>query len=229
MKNKILWITRTAACLALLIVLQMTTAPLGNKLVTGSLVNFMLIVSVMVCGLASGVTVAVISPVMASILGVGPHFALIPFIALGNVTLAVIWYFVSHFKTGLRHGEYAARVITAANSPAANCDDAVEPLVETGREAGDMPPLTPEGVPPPLRRGTSRPVIALIAGAAGKFLVLYISIVKIAVPYLLGFPEKQAAVVSATFSYPQLFHALIGGVLAFALIPTLKKAVRANN
>jgi len=38
----------------------------------------------------------------------------------------------------------------------ANCDGTVvarfaEPLVETGREAVDMPPLTPEDVPPVIK------------------------------------------------------------------------------
>ncbi len=37
-------------------------------------------------------------------------------------------------------------------------------------------------------------------------------------------PEKQAAVMSATFSWPQGVTALIGGVLALVIIPRLMKA-----
>ena len=59
-KERILWITHTAIFIALLIVLQATTAVLGNIIITGTIVNLLLIVSVMTCGLSSGITVAVI-------------------------------------------------------------------------------------------------------------------------------------------------------------------------
>ena len=88
-KRNILWITRTAIFIALLIVLQAATAPLGNIIVTGTIVNLLLIVSVMSCGLASGLTVAAISPVMAKFLGIGPLWSLIPFIAAGNAALVL--------------------------------------------------------------------------------------------------------------------------------------------
>lgn len=41
---------------------------MGNIIVTGSIVNLLLIVSVMTCSLASGLTVAAVSPVMAKFL-----------------------------------------------------------------------------------------------------------------------------------------------------------------
>lgn len=44
-KKRIIRITRTAVFLVLLIVLQAATAPLGNTLLTGSAVNFLLITS----------------------------------------------------------------------------------------------------------------------------------------------------------------------------------------
>ena len=46
-KKRIIRITRTAVFLALLIVLQAATAPLGSTLLTGSVVNFLLITSLM--------------------------------------------------------------------------------------------------------------------------------------------------------------------------------------
>ena len=61
MKSKALWVTRTAVMLALLIVLQWLTKPLG-QIVTGSCVNAVLAVTVLLTGLSSGVTVAVLSP-----------------------------------------------------------------------------------------------------------------------------------------------------------------------
>lgn len=82
--KKTIWITETAVLLALLIVLQWVTKPLG-QLVTGSCVNAVLAVAVLACGLGSGLTVALISPFCAFLLGIGPQlFALIPAIALGN-------------------------------------------------------------------------------------------------------------------------------------------------
>lgn len=113
-KNKIFWVTRTGIFIALLIVLQAATAPLGNILVTGSVVNLMLIVSVMTCGLASGLSVAVISPVMAKIFGIGPFWSLIPFIVAGNTALVLLWYFIGNRKIGHKYTAYVVASICAA-------------------------------------------------------------------------------------------------------------------
>ena len=67
---------------------------------------------------------------------------------------------------------------------------------------------------------------AVILAAAAKFLTLYLGIVKLAVPVLLGLPEPQASVVSQMFSLPQLFTALLGGAVALPVIRVLKKAVQ---
>lgn len=75
MNKKTLWITRTAALTALLVVLQASTAALGSTLVTGTVVNLLLIISVMTCGAASGLSVAVLSPVLAKLIGIGPLWA----------------------------------------------------------------------------------------------------------------------------------------------------------
>ncbi|WP_368251874.1 ECF transporter S component [Enterococcus sp. 2201sp1_2201st1_B8_2201SCRN_220225] len=64
---------------------------------------------------------------------------------------------------------------------------------------------------------------ATIAGAVAKFLTLYLLIVKLMVPLILQLPEPQASVVSATFSYPQLVTALLGGTMAVLLMPQLRK------
>lgn len=94
-KKRILWITRTAVFIALLVALQAVTRPLGQY-VTGSVVNLILILSVMLGGLASGITVAVLSPLFAFILGIGPQiFPVVPFIMLGNLALVLVWHFVA--------------------------------------------------------------------------------------------------------------------------------------
>ncbi len=97
-KKRILWMTRTAIFIALLIVLQAITASFGNTVVTGSIVNFLLAISVMTCGAASGLCVAVISPVVAKLLGIGPLWELIPFIAAGNAVYILLWHFIGNRK-----------------------------------------------------------------------------------------------------------------------------------
>ena len=170
-KGKILWLTRTSFFIALLIVSQAATAPLGNTLITGSIVNMILIVSAIACGLASGLSVAVCSQIFATLLGIGPQMPpLIPFIIAGNATIVLIWHFVCKAKFG---NEHVVRIV------------------------------------------------ALAVGAAGKFLVLYFGITKIAAPLILNLPP--AAPVYAMFSFPQLITASIGGALAAAIIPVLKK------
>lgn len=173
-KKKILWITQTAVFIALLIVLQAVTASLGNTMITGTVVNLLLIVSVMTCGLASGISVAAVSPVIAKLIGIGPFWILIPFIAAGNIVLVLIWHFIGKKDTTRRYGPYFAAMTTAA---------------------------------------------------VVKFLVIYIGVVKIAVPLLLKLPEPQASVVSGAFSVPQLFTALAGGIIASIVLPNIKKAL----
>ena len=174
MSKHVLWITRTAIFIALLVVLQIVTSALGNTLVTGSIVNMILIVSVMTCGLSTGAVVAFLSPIFAKLLGIGPLWTLIPFIMAGNIVLVSIWHLIGNRK-------FEKQIIPY--------------------------------------------VISLIAAAIAKFLVLYFGIVKIAIPVMLQLPEPQASVISNTFSIPQLFTALIGGVIAAMILPVLKKAI----
>ncbi len=174
MNNKVLWITRTAALTALLIVMQAATASLGNTLVTGSIVNLILIVSVMTCGVSTGITVGIISPVFAKIFGIGPFWSLIPFIIVGNIVLIILWHLIGNCKTKKIKLSY---------------------------------------------------VIAMIVAAGAKFLVLYLGIVKLAIPVFLKLPEQKASVISNIFSIPQLITALIGGALALIILPVLKRAI----
>ena len=89
MNKKILWITETAVMLALLVALQAITKPMG-QLVTGSVVNLILAVTVLVAGLSSGITVAVISPVLAYLLGIAPQVLTVPAIMVGNTVYVVM-------------------------------------------------------------------------------------------------------------------------------------------
>ena len=174
MNKKTLWITRTAALTALLVVLQASTAALGSTLVTGTVVNLLLIISVMTCGAASGLSVAVLSPVLAKLIGIGPLWGLIPFITAGNLALAAVWLAVGSRRWGPRYA----------------------------------PQIT-----------------ALALAAAAESLVLYLGVVKLALPLFSGLTAAQAAAIAHMFSAPQLVTAVLGGLLALPLLAPLKKAM----
>lgn len=89
MKKSVLWITRTAVMLALLIALQWITKPLG-QIVTGSAVNAVLAVTVLLCGYGSGVTVALLSPVCAYLAGIAPQIVTVPAIMAGNAVFVLL-------------------------------------------------------------------------------------------------------------------------------------------
>ena len=164
---------RTAIFLALLIAVQFVTRSMGQY-VTGSLVNLILIASGLMC-LWGGLAVAVLSPICAFFIGIGPAFPqVVPAVALGNAVLVLLWVLIAGAK----------------NAPIA------------------------------------RQAIALVVAAVAKFLTLYLVIVKWLVPMVLTLNEKQTAVLSASFSFPQLITAVIGGVLAMLLVPPLRRAIK---
>lgn len=89
MGKKVRWITETAVLLALLVVFQAVTRPLG-QLVTGSCVNAVLAVTALLTGMSSGITIALISPVLAYLLGIAPMPVTVPAIMAGNTVFVVL-------------------------------------------------------------------------------------------------------------------------------------------
>lgn len=89
MPKKARWITQTAVMLALLIVLQALSKAAG-QIVTGSCVNAVLAVTALLCGLSSGITVALISPVVAYLLGIAPQLVTVPAIMVGNAVFVTV-------------------------------------------------------------------------------------------------------------------------------------------
>ena len=96
-RHKALWITRTGVLIALLITLQWATAgtqAFAGQYITGSCVNCVLTVAVLLSGLWSGMVVAILSPFCAFLLGIGPALLqIVPCIALGNVALVLALHF----------------------------------------------------------------------------------------------------------------------------------------
>ncbi len=106
MKHKgTLWIVRTALMLALLMVAQFAgkLIPAGavilgpmsiTQMVTGSIVNAVLIIAAATIGVWSGVTVGLLSAILALVLGIQSQPILVPVIALGNVLIVLVtWIF----------------------------------------------------------------------------------------------------------------------------------------
>lgn len=179
MNQKTRWITETAIMLALLVTLQALTKGFG-QLVTGSCVNAVLAVTVLLAGLSSGITVAVISPVLAFLLGIAPQILTVPAIMVGNTVFVIILYFLAEKR----------------------------------------------------ERSLWMKIAAWLAAALAKFAALYVVVVKlicgVMAESLLAAGALKAPMLKAlpaTFSWPQLVTALIGGAVALLIVPVLRKAL----
>lgn len=78
-------------------------------------------------------------------------------------------------------------------------------------------------------------VIALVAAAVAKFVVLYVLVAKVICGVLAGgllekglLKQPMLTALPATFSTPQLITALIGGTVALLIVPVLRKALKRN-
>ena len=180
MNKKVRWITETAVMLAVLVTLQALTKPMG-QLVTGSCVNAVLAISVLVGGIGCGATVALISPVLAFLLGIAPQILTVPAIMVGNTVFVVLHYVL---------------------------------MDRTGKNL--------------LKQG-----VAWIAAAVAKFATLYAVVVwlicGVMAESLMAAGTLKAPMLTAlpaTFSWPQLITALIGGAVALLIVPVLRKALK---
>jgi len=88
--NKIKFITRTGILLAVALVVQMGGFP---QPITGPLINTVLYLSALLVGSWSGIIIGVCTPVIAFMRGIlpAPLGPMIPFIALGNGVLVIVF------------------------------------------------------------------------------------------------------------------------------------------
>ena len=88
--NKIKFITRTGILLAVALVVQMGGFP---QPITGPLINTVLYLSALLVGSWSGIIIGICTPVIAFMRGIlpAPLGPMIPFIALGNGVLVVVF------------------------------------------------------------------------------------------------------------------------------------------
>ena len=166
--------------LGLLIALQAMTKPMG-QLVTGSCVNGILAVTALLVGLSGGLTVALISPVLAYLLGIAPQILTVPAIMVGNGVFVIL--------LSLLAGKDECKLF--------------------------------------------RRIFGWLLSALGKFATLYALVVWLICGVfsqaLLSsgmLKEPMLKALPATFSWPQLFTALMGGGVALLILPLLRKAIR---
>ena len=116
MNRKTKYIAYTALFTALTLVLQVATAPFG-QLVTGSAVNFVLIAVCLLIGLRSAITVAVVAPIAASLIGIGSGMLqLVPVIIIGNAVFVSVFALVIRIMKKLNRilSNTAALLISSA-------------------------------------------------------------------------------------------------------------------
>src|SRR6056297_501707 len=84
-------ISRTAILLAIALVFQMGGFP---QFITGPLVNTVLYLAAMIVGWQGGLIIGIFTPVIAAMRGIlpPPLAPLIPFIALGNAILVILFF-----------------------------------------------------------------------------------------------------------------------------------------
>ena len=166
MNKKIRWITETALMLALLVSLQAITKPLG-QIVTGSCVNAILAISVLVGGLSSGLTVALISPVLAFLLGIAPMPLTVPAIMAGNCVYVWMLHLLAD-KTGKVPVKQVVAWVIAAAAKFSTLYILVAQLIcgvlsEFLIAAGHMKPPMVQALP--VTFGLPQLITALIGGA----------------------------------------------------------------
>ena len=69
-------------------------------------------------------------------------------------------------------------------------------------------------------------ISAIVAGAAAKYFVLFLAIVKIALPMMSSLAAVQKTKLAAMFSTTQLITALIGGVIAMLAVEPIREALK---
>ena len=102
-RNKIIFVSRTGILLAAALAVQMGGFP---QLITGPLINTVLYLSALLIGSWGGIIIGICTPVIAFMRGILPQplGPMVPFIALGNSILVVIFILLKGKNEILRIG-----------------------------------------------------------------------------------------------------------------------------
>jgi len=92
-KTNIKWLTRTAILLAIALIFQMGGFP---QFITGPFINAVLFLAATIVGWQGGALIGILTPVIAVMRGIlpPPLVPLIPFIALGNGVLVILFFWL---------------------------------------------------------------------------------------------------------------------------------------
>lgn len=90
-KSKSMIVARIGIMIAITVLAQFLCGLTGIQLFIGSVVNMFLILSALLVGIVGGVTVGVITPFIALLIGINSNVVLVPFIAIGNALLVVAY------------------------------------------------------------------------------------------------------------------------------------------
>jgi hypothetical protein len=112
-------LTRAAMLAAFALVLIFTGSRIGgavfNQIVVGPLVNAVIMVTVLICDIKYGILISILTPVIAAVTGqlASPMVPFVPFIMLGNITLAVVFGLLQKYvkKYGIYLGIAAGSVL----------------------------------------------------------------------------------------------------------------------
>jgi len=111
-KDKVRYLTRTAMLLALTIIFQASgrlfQAGTNSLYIVGPLVNACLLILTGLVGLYLGVAISILSPIGAILTGAVMPLPFVPFVALGNFALVLLFYLFKNKKViGLITGSIA--------------------------------------------------------------------------------------------------------------------------
>ncbi|MDR3552794.1 MAG: ECF transporter S component [Clostridia bacterium] len=186
MRNKnLLWLTTTAVLLALIVVAQLipVQVPPVKQLVTGSLVNLILIVATTAVGLWSGVALAGLSPFINLALGQLPAPVMAPVVAIGNIILVlIVWLFFRMARDKSNGTQTAVNISGIVLAAVLKCAF--------------------------LWSVTAGAIAPLLAGKAA---------------------QAKIALLINMMSWPQAVAAVIGGLIALAVLPPVRRFLRVNN
>ncbi|NMA80237.1 MAG: ECF transporter S component [Clostridiales bacterium] len=172
MSSKIRWITRTALLLAVLILAQYIGSIMGGQLmgqlITGSIVNMTLIIAGVFVGYSSGLAIAIISPIIANFIGIGPKIVeLVPVIIIGNIVIVVV---VTFF---FRLANKNKGIVSAGISLGGIIIGAVAKFIVLYSSAAKILPALGVNVMPPVIKMMSWPqIITATAGGILAFIIL---------------------------------------------------------
>lgn len=98
-ENPVRWVTRTALLLAVAIAVQsLRMAPPFGQILTGTIINAILLLAVMLVDTWAGLAIGVVTPWVALLMGITSLPFMVPFIMAANATIVVLFGLIKRFS-----------------------------------------------------------------------------------------------------------------------------------